>query len=258
MLSQCPACKKQIEVPPSVLGKKVRCSGCQAVFVAEAPPPPKEEEPLDMLEVLPEKPAAPQKKPVAKKPAPKPKESESSLDFTNAADPKSEFSFVESTKKVNPGVQLRTSTAASFLRYTALYAILPTLLQTAYPIILAVVAHSLPAMAIGCVPLVTYMISVIFILIGAGSLQNMTSLAMALTGAIISLLIGIAALALAGIMAVIVAIALYAGGGGPLQIVAVAMVLLTFIQGALSIWGGLRVMLVCFNSDVRAEMASDD
>src|SRR5437879_9459558 len=92
MISQCPSCKKQIDVPEAALGKKVRCSGCQAVFVAAAsvaapppapalpkpaPPAPKMEiDSLDVLEEITEEPAAkPKKKDTARKktePAPEP------------------------------------------------------------------------------------------------------------------------------------------------------------------------------------------
>ena len=34
----CPVCKKQVQVSPDIVGKKVRCKGCSAVFTAKAPP----------------------------------------------------------------------------------------------------------------------------------------------------------------------------------------------------------------------------
>jgi hypothetical protein len=261
MLSQCPACKKQIDVPPSVLGKKVRCSGCQAVFVAEAPPAPTvEEAPVDMLEVLQESPPKLKKEPPAKKPPPKRKEPESSLDFTggDTAGPASDFGFVDSSEEVNPGVRLRASSAGAFLRYTGLYALLPTLLQTAYPIIIAVMTAHLEIAAIGCAPLLFYVLAAILIMIGARCLENMTSFALALTGAIFSIVMGLAALVFSMIITVLVAIALIAGGGGPLQIVAVVMALLTFIEAVMSIWGGIRAVIVSCNADVRAEMAREN
>ncbi len=37
MIKHCPSCKKQFAMPEGAIGKKVRCAGCQAVFVMEAP-----------------------------------------------------------------------------------------------------------------------------------------------------------------------------------------------------------------------------
>jgi hypothetical protein len=42
----CPKCQKQSNVPDSSIGKRIRCSGCQAIYLvprdnaAEPPPPP--------------------------------------------------------------------------------------------------------------------------------------------------------------------------------------------------------------------------
>jgi predicted Zn finger-like uncharacterized protein len=257
MLSQCPACKKQIEVPESVLGKKVRCSGCQAVFVAEAqPPPPPEDEPIDMLEVLPEAPV-----PKRKQAAPAPKESPNAVDLGfDAAGPASDFSFVDTTKKANVAVRLRATGAANFLRYSVLFAALPTMLQASYPVIIAIMTEKLPTMAIGCGPLLIYAIVVVFLLVGAGCLEKLTSIGLAITGAIISVLFGLGALGTGLVMTLIAGIALFASGGagGPMLIVAVITTLLTVIEGALLTIAGLRVMLVCFNGDVRAEFGNVD
>src|SRR5262245_12722670 len=128
MLSQCPSCKKQIDVPEAALVKKVRCSGCQAVFVVALPT---QEEVTD-LEGLADEASLPKKKAVAptKNPAPPPKKKQpgSSLDFGDT-DPVSDFSFVASTKKPGYAVKLRAAGAAAFLRYSAFYAFIPTLFQ---------------------------------------------------------------------------------------------------------------------------------
>jgi hypothetical protein len=38
----CDACKKGLKIPNTVLGKKIKCPSCGAVFVAQQPPPPPE------------------------------------------------------------------------------------------------------------------------------------------------------------------------------------------------------------------------
>src|SRR5579864_3449630 len=38
----CPKCGRSFRVPPDLLGQRVRCLGCQQVFVARAPGPPPE------------------------------------------------------------------------------------------------------------------------------------------------------------------------------------------------------------------------
>ena len=32
----CPECKKQLKAPPEIVGKKIRCKGCEHIFVAKA------------------------------------------------------------------------------------------------------------------------------------------------------------------------------------------------------------------------------
>ena len=244
-----------------MLGKKVRCSGCQAVFVAEAQPPPQvEDEPIDMLEVLPEAPPPKRKAPI-KKVSAAPKEQSSAVDLAfDTSGPASDFSFVDTTKKTNVAVHLRATAAANFLRYSALFAALPTLLQASYPVIIAILAKAWPAMTLGCAPLLVYAIVMVFLLLGAGCLEKLSSIGLAITGAVISVLFGLAALGTGLVMTVISGLALIAGGGtgGPMLIVAVITTLLTVVEGALLTIAGLRIMLVCFNADVRAAMGNVD
>lgn len=60
----CPECDKEMKAPANAEGKKVRCKGCDAIFVARPD--------VDELEELEELPEKPKKKPAAKKPAPPP------------------------------------------------------------------------------------------------------------------------------------------------------------------------------------------
>jgi hypothetical protein len=63
----CPECGKQIRAPASVLGKKIRCKGCDEVFVAR-----EDVDEVDEVEDVEEVEEAPRKKkPAAKKPEPK-------------------------------------------------------------------------------------------------------------------------------------------------------------------------------------------
>src|SRR5438552_12780049 len=44
--TKCPTCKRTLEIPDELMGKKVRCPSCKVVFLATAggtPPPPKTE-----------------------------------------------------------------------------------------------------------------------------------------------------------------------------------------------------------------------
>jgi hypothetical protein len=58
----CPECGKQLKVPAELEGKKVKCKGCESVFVIKAPKAAKP----------PAKPAKPAAKPAAKSPPPPP------------------------------------------------------------------------------------------------------------------------------------------------------------------------------------------
>jgi len=268
MLSQCPSCKHQVELPESVLGKKVRCSGCQAVFVAEAKsaPPEPEPEPLDMLEVLPDAPAKPAKKktaPPKKEPPTKPKKAQSQSDFDFNSDkpgtsPQSEFSFVNTKKKVNLGVRLRASAAAAFMRYGVIYALFPTLGQMALPIAVGIMERYYPAMGLSCCPLLMYFVFAIVIFLGAGNLERMNSFGMAITGAVFSILMGLVPLPFVLLLMLGLGLAVWQLTITPMQIVGVALMLFTFFQAVFSIWGGIRAILVLFNADVRAEMAGQN
>src|ERR1051325_11653952 len=76
MISTCPSCQAAIDVPPEAVGKKVRCTGCQAIFVIEAapvapaPPPPKPAPKPSPVAAKPEKkkkPGVAEMKPAVKK-----------------------------------------------------------------------------------------------------------------------------------------------------------------------------------------------
>jgi len=48
----CPECARKLKVPPSLLGRKVKCPACAAVFVAEDPASEPVDEIIDDLEVV--------------------------------------------------------------------------------------------------------------------------------------------------------------------------------------------------------------
>ncbi len=334
MISTCPSCKNQIEVPATALGKKVRCSGCQAVFVVEAgaavapappPPPPApppvsaparapdppparkkstdapankskkpkpEPEPFDEIEFLPDEPVkAPKKKvePVKKKAAPKPAAAddpfnfaagnaakkkapdkkkppekpklgkpENAFDFINSASqagPAADFGFAEAKKKTNVGIQLRASSAASFMRFGVIFSVVPTMAQVGLPIAFGMNREEYAIFSVGCCPLLMFLFAAVFVMLGARALDRLSSFGMAIFGANVSLLIGLANLALAVAMVVVVVI-IATQGWSNIASFAVVAAFLSFIQGFLSLWGGIRGALVSMNGEVRAIMAS--
>jgi hypothetical protein len=221
-----------------------------------APKPAQSASPFDFAASKP----ATLKPPEKKKTAPKPKsaQGQSSLDFTSTSQtgPASDFSFAGSAKKTGVAVQLRASSAASFMRFGVIFAVVPTMAQVGLPITFAVQREEYALLGVACCPLSMFLFTAIFVFLGARALDRMSSFAMAILGANVSLLLGLASLGVVVLLIVAVVGIVVNGMWNPMASFAAVTALVTYIQSMLSLWGGIRGIFVSLNGDVRAAMAA--
>ncbi len=290
MISKCPSCQAPIQVPPEAVGKKVRCTGCQAIFVIEpepvtAPPPPpvkrhakeeikpkkiKKTTDADMKPAPPPKNVEPKTKPIEaikkeepkKKPAPK-QASGNPFDFGGGsvapAGPAADFSFApQPADQVNRGVRLRARAAASFMNYGVAYALIPVLVQIAYSVVMTLALEKPIFAAVGCCALSLYIVAAVLIVIGARQLEKMRSFGMAITGAIFSLFLALGGLLPSVGLSVLLGLAIVAGIFviNPGTLLAMGVIVLCFIQFIFSFWGGIRTIMVLMNAEVRKAMGT--
>lgn len=274
MLSQCPSCAKQIDVPEAVLGKKVRCSGCQAVFVAQAasaappakkkgteapaPAPKKAAEPeeFDQLEEVVEEAPAPKKKtspPPKKKSAPASGDADNPFSFEGDAAshageaPAPALDFGPKKEKLGVGPRYRLETAALWMMAAAGFDALFGLAMIgggAY--VFFAQDDYIPLASACCSSLVVFLFALV-IVIGARSFSGLRSRGMGIMAAVFTVLsLGWSLLGIGG--AVVALLARF-------QPTLVLVILLCLIHLAVCAWASLKAMLVMFRADIIAAFA---
>jgi hypothetical protein len=190
MLIACPTCHRQLNVPDHAAGKQVRCPvpECGTVFLVPAGTAP----------VAPAKRAVPAK-PVVKPAAPQPTAASTApFDFAGeaAAGPEADFGFTEHTGGVRGiGLRTRVSRAASWLNWAAGSMVLFCLGVIGLLVTVFVMDNTAWAylVAAGCVPFPLLVVP-LAIMIGARTLARTRRFAIAMTGTILCLAVGIFAL----------------------------------------------------------------
>jgi predicted Zn finger-like uncharacterized protein len=254
MTDQCPSCKKQFAVPEAAIGKKVRCSGCQAVFVVAAPPPAAATEMLDVLEeIIDEPPAkvAKKKTPAKKKGTPAPPTSAPADDnpfalpggTAGGADAAASLDFSSEEPRLNAGVRMRIAGAGRMMMMGAGMSLVLSLLM----VVNAMFARALGGLiAAGII----YVIAIVIILC-ARSLNVLRSRGLGVTAAILCLLVSLAGLG-GAITALLLLIASFNAGAMNAVIGTIALVLgvVSLAQLVNCLWGGISTLLFIFRDDV--------
>jgi hypothetical protein len=248
----CPHCQQILNVPDNLLGKKIRCSACQAVI--EAKPPTQEEPPVV---------------PTAKKKTPPP--SDNPFALGEESSPKSHFEFDAPTDKVNVGVKLKMQAAANMMMLGLGYAVFISLVLLAPPIGMTIVAffrpdRAPPLMAVGyvlalvwspycCVYTPALACGVISYL-GAKALRTgVCSRGKVITGAVFSIFLGFQGFVLLVPFRIVMGIVGVPDGYFLLLYV---LGFLSFIQTILSIWGGIRALIVIHRADVQEAIRAEE
>ena len=199
MLSKCPSCQRAIEVPPAAVGKSVRCTGCQAIFVITElptespptpappspppPPAPPKAKPQPKEEVKPKKkrrtdaelekvtaskpPVTATKKPTPSCPAPA---ATNPLDFAPATGPASLDFGGQKPGVKNVSAELRLKRAVSWLYFGVGLAFFDSLVMTI--VALVVSAGHFGAFAIGAGIATTVLALGILMLLGARAISD--------------------------------------------------------------------------------------
>lgn len=179
MMTACPSCSKQLNVPETAVGKKVRCPGCQQVFEVGAGG----KGPAQHVQATP-----PAPRPVPARPAP-----------VSRPEPE-EDDFADMPVRSNGGGARRiASSGAMWLRIGGIFTIVVVVLN----IISQFIQPAAPQMGgndgaqaagkllgIACV-FVLLVLPAIFMLIGAGNLSNLKGRGMVVTGAVFAFILSV-------------------------------------------------------------------
>ncbi len=199
MLIACPSCQRQLNVPDHAAGKQVRCPvpDCGTVFYVPAAAPP----PVAAAPPAPARPAAPAKpvtRPaaVAPPPAAPPPASGSPFDFGGGgavAGPEADFGFTERTDGGLKGIGVRTriSRAAGWLNMAAGSMVVFALFSTGIQIGIFFLNRGNWGSLIGagCTPFLLLPFPTV-IVVGARMLSRTRRFGMAMTAAILCLIVG--------------------------------------------------------------------
>lgn len=256
MLSQCPTCKRSIQVPDEAVGKKVRCPGCQAVFVMEP------EAPVIVLEAdLVPAPPSTETTATAPPPAPIPITPLPPIDVNPFAldspppDPAASLDFGRPDAKLNQGTRMRleraggmmlTGAAISFILAVLMVALSVFFRQSQLEFLLRVVAS-----------VAVYSLSIMIILC-ARSLFVLRSRGLGIAAAIMCLIIAVIGLAVMGMPFVAI---LWREFMRPQEHIGAEHVegivcfgsiiaLVALVQIATCLWGGISTLLFIFRPDV--------
>jgi hypothetical protein len=207
----------------------------------------------------PKAPAAP--RPVAPAPAPAPS---SPFDFGGApAGPEADFGFTDHTDGGLKGISLRTriNRAAGWLNTAAGSMVIYTLFTVSIGIAVFVMTRAWPSLVIaGCSPFLILPFPII-VVIGARMLARTRRWGMALTGAIVSLTIGVLGILLLFVGAIGFVLSLFGGAavqGGPaaqagqfLMIVSCGNLVLLTVVGFSGTFAGIVAMRTLLNADIK-------
>lgn len=236
MISHCPSCAKQIEVPEAARGKKVRCSGCQAVFAVEAAAAPKSPQEVKKPANAPKKPEADDAESPFSFEGPSPL-----ADATEAGAEPSNLDFSTQEPQLNVGVRLKVRRAAGLMHFGVFICILQSLLTT---IVALIISGGNPIFyMLGNIPAVIVMIFGIVVLLGSQALAELRSRVLCIVAGIFCLLIalpGFGSLSLEGY-------AFFVAGPHLVRTPTACVVVVSSIYCFL---GGVYALLIVFRADV--------
>ncbi|HZZ82694.1 MAG TPA: hypothetical protein VFE62_29620 [Gemmataceae bacterium] len=262
MHDQCPSCKKPIAVPASAIGKKARCSACQAVFVVQAPKT--QEEVLEVTEVLPDEPPPLDNLEVIAddRPRPVPKGSKKQKKYdaddeqlvpepVAAQADEGSLDFSREMPKLNAGVRMRITGAANMLMIAATLSIVMSLVMLAQVIVQMMTEPGSVARLVGGLAAVglLYVLGIIVIPC-ARSMSLLRSRASGFTAAILCLVASLPGLG-AMLMVLVVLGFMVQGPIPPLPAVfGCALGLVGTGQAITCLWGGISALMVLSRADV--------
>ncbi len=227
MISQCPSCKKQIEVPEAAVGKKVRCTGCQAVFVVEAnaPPapkkkttdapaaPPKQAPPPVMLDTLEEIVEEPPVKPSKKKKASASDDPDNPFSFEGpsplaaggeadlaVSGPAPALDFAPKVTTISAGTRYRARYSAGLMTTAAGFTLVLILGMIGWGGFVFYQKNDPAPLGGACCVSTLLFLFVIVVIVGARSLGRLRSRGLGITAAIFSLLSALGGVAGVGMM----------------------------------------------------------
>jgi hypothetical protein len=207
MLIACPSCQRQLNVPDNAAGKQVRCPApdCGTVFYVPAAPAPAPVPAVPQMHAPPPAPAAPPAparpvaapRPAAAAAPPSPAAAPAPFDFgtSGPAGPAADFGFTDKTDGGLKGIGLRTriSRATGWLNLAAgtmvLFAIFSIGLQVASAVMAGMRAVWPMLVGAGCTPFVLLPFPIV-IVIGARMLAGGRRFGLAMTAAIMSIVVG--------------------------------------------------------------------
>jgi hypothetical protein len=275
MLIACPSCQRQLNVPDNAAGKQVRCPApdCGTVFYVPAAPAPAAAPAAVPAPVpVPVAPAKPVLKPVAAAPQPVPRPvaapqpaAGSPFDFGGAggvAGPEADFGFTAHTDGGLKGIGLRTriGRATGWLNMAAGSMVVFTVFSMSLQIALFVMDRSQWGSLIGagCTP-VMFLPFPVVIVVGARMLARTRRFGMAMTAAIVCLVVGGLALLTTlgvGVVNVLQMIAVASHGmHGAQQLIVIATcstVVLSIVVAGTSLFGGFVALRTLMNAEVKA------
>jgi len=237
MNSICPSCKRTVMVPPELVGKNVRCPACQMTFVVE-------EEPIEIVPI-------PQAAPIEPLPAPAPqKKAANPFEFAGP----DKYEAVEDVLP-SPAEEIRLQELRS-LRSRLSYTSMLMTLGASVTIVLGLCALTSTlgngggshAYVLGaCFGSVVLITGSILVIVGASALSGRWSHGMAVTGAILSCVLG-----LFGLLAMCGSGMRAVGNGSDLaQLIGCFMFFMALLQVVCCLLGGIFALTLVFRSDVR-------
>ena len=259
MLIPCPSCQRQLNVPDNAVGKQVRCPApdCGTVFYVPAAAAPMPAAPAPR----PAAPAKPAVKPGPTAPAPA---SSSPFDFGgggSVAGPEADFGFTEHTDGGLRGIGLRTriSRASGWLNMAAGSMVLYAVFLLSIGVTMTVMSRNWVGLAGAiCVPMVLLPFPVITVL-GARMLSRSRRYGIAMTAAIICLVVGalalIVTLVIGGWSMFLVYAAVSHGMASAGQFVVISAcgdAVLSAVVAFAGLYGGFIALRTLMNAEVKA------
>ncbi len=232
----CPSCNRAIAVPATAIGKKVRCSGCQAVFRIE-------EDGMSPASVSMEAPL-PTNVPVPPPPKPAPAGAFAFGDDSSASEPTSNLDFSEQESRLNAGVRLRVNRLSNLLSLGGALTVCLAFYAVVRGFVIAGFTGSIMPF-FGSIVTATFLATFgVLIIIGAGSLSRFRSKGFGMTAAILAILVGL--LGFLGLGASV--LGMTQGGIGALF--ACFLGGLCLFQVPSSLWGGIGTLLIINGDEI--------